>query len=151
MAVTLKWYAQAMLQAMGSGSSGNAPNIDYLSDTIKCSLHSSSYTPDQAAHAFKSDLTNELATAGGYTAGGVTLGSKTLATSSLVTTWDAADVVFSTVTLTARYAVISDTTPGSDATRPLLWLIDFGADVSPVAGDLTITFNASGIATVTVS
>lgn len=150
MAVSLKWFANAHMQAMGSGSSGGAPNIDYLSDTIKAMLVTSSYAFDQNAHVFKSDVTNEVSGTG-YSAGGVTLGSKTLAEASLVTTWDAADIVFSTVTLTARGCVIYDSTPGSDASRPCIWFIDFGADVSPSAGDLTITLNASGIASLTVS
>lgn len=34
-------------------------------------LHTSSYVPDRVAHDFVNDLTNELATAAGYTQGGV--------------------------------------------------------------------------------
>lgn len=150
MAVTAKWYAQALLQAMGSGSGGGAPNVDFLSDSIKCMLLTSSYTPDQNAHVFKSDLTNE-ASGTGYVAGGVALGTKTLAEATLVTSLRAASVVFSAVTLTARYAVIYDATPASDATRPLLWLIDFGTNQSPSGADLTITFSGGVIATITVS
>lgn len=150
MAVSTKWYANAVLQAMGSGSAGNAPNIDYLSDSIKAMLVTSSYTFDQNAHVFKSDITNEISGTG-YTATGVALASKTLAETALVITWDAADPAWTSSTFTARGCVIYDATPGSDATRPLLWFVDFGADVTVTAGTFTIVFNASGIATLTVS
>ena len=46
--------------------------IDVDSDTIKAMLVTSSYTYS-AAHAYKSDITNEVATGAGYTPGGVTV------------------------------------------------------------------------------
>jgi len=54
--------------------------IDFDSDTIKATLHTSTYTPNRATHDYVDDLTNELATSGGYTAGGVTAGTKTVVT-----------------------------------------------------------------------
>lgn len=71
------WFQNALLQAIGSGSAGNAPNFDYLSDTIKILLCTSSYTPDLAAHDFHNDITNEVANGNGYTTGGATLTGKT--------------------------------------------------------------------------
>lgn len=47
-------------------------------------LHTSTYTPDRNVHDFVNDLTNELATGGGYTAGGVSMAAtrtRTLANS----------------------------------------------------------------------
>lgn len=61
-------------------------------------------------------------------------------------TLDAADASWATATFTARYAVIYDSTPATDATRPLIALIDFGADVSPVAAAFTLTWAVDGIA-----
>jgi hypothetical protein len=58
---------------------------------------------------------------------------------------------FSAVTLTARYAVIYDASGGSAGANRLIAYIDFGADVSPVAGDLVITWSADGIVTFTVA
>lgn len=153
MAVSTKVYANAALQAFGGGASGDVPNIDFLSDTIKVSLHTSSYTPDQSAHKFRSSTTaTEVASGNGYTTGGVTLAGKTLAVAGNVATFDSStDPTWSTATFTARYAVIYDDTPATDATKPLLAYIDFGADLSPSNGSLVITFNASGIFTMTAS
>jgi hypothetical protein len=67
-----------------------------------------------------------------------------------VLTLDAADPSWTTSTITARRAVIYDATPGSDATRPLIALIDFGADVSSTASTFSITFDANGIVNIPV-
>lgn len=50
---------------------------DLVGATVKMTLHSSSYTPNNATggHAVAADLTNEIANGNGYTTGGVTLGS----------------------------------------------------------------------------
>lgn len=52
---------------------------DLVGATIKLSLHTSAYSPSAgtSGHSLASNLTNELATGGGYTAGGVTLASPT--------------------------------------------------------------------------
>ena len=50
----------------------HAKNIDFDSDTIKATLHTSTYSPDLATHAFQDSLTNEV-TGTGYDAGGKTL------------------------------------------------------------------------------
>jgi len=120
--------------------------IDLDTDTIKVSLHASTYTP-AATHDFFSDLTNEV-TGSNYTAGGVTLGSTAITT---VTTndamFDAADATWSahaTGFSTARYAVIYKST-GTASTAPLVGYIDFTTDQDNVNNDLTIKWNASGI------
>lgn len=63
--------------------------VNWASDTLKCTLHTSTYSPNYGSHAHQSDLTNELTTAGGYTAGGATLTSPaaTLQASSALTAW----------------------------------------------------------------
>lgn len=151
MAATLKIYAKFLADAVGSGSAGNAPNCDWLSDTIKCALLTNSYTPNQATHEFYSDLTNELPSAGGYTAGGQALTGKTLVTSSLVTTFDANDPSWNSATFTCRYAAIYDDTPATAGTKPLIAIIDLGQDYSPANGTFTVQFNVAGIFTITVA
>lgn len=58
---------------------------------------------------------------------------------------DADDPSWASSTITARYAVIVDTTPGSAATNPLIGYLDFGSDVSSSSATFSITFNAAGI------
>lgn len=154
MSSTALLYGQAIMQAFGSGSAGGAPNIDYLSDNLALTLHTSTYAPNQDTHVFVSDLSNELATANGYSAGGQNLASKTLTytgASNLIT-FDAADVTWTfTGSVTFRYAVLSDRTPGSAATQPLICYFDFGGDQTINGVQFTVVFNASGLFTVTVS
>jgi hypothetical protein len=152
MAVTAFLYGNCIANAFGSTSSGNSPNMDLLSDTIKVMLCTSTYTPNQDTHQFKSDVTNEV-TGTGYSAGGTTLTTKVLSytAGTNVIMFDADDATWAASTITARYAVIYDSTPATDATRPLIGYVDFGADVSSSAGNFTITWSTSGIFTVTVS
>ena len=119
-------------------------NIDLDTDTIKIALVSSSYTPDKT-HDFFNDITNEV-TGTGYTAGGATLASKTVTqdNTNFRTIFDAADATWSNSTITARYAVIYEST-GVAATSPLIALIDFGSNISTVAETFQVPFNVDGI------
>ncbi len=153
MTVTAKWYSAAIINAFGSASGGGAPNIDYLSDTIKVALCSSSYTPDQDAHDFFDDITNELSTALGYTQHGATLTTKSIAYDSgaNVIGFKADPVSWAGASFTFRYAIIYDSTPGSDATRPLLGYVDMGANVTALGGVFTLVWDTSGLLIVTIS
>jgi hypothetical protein len=150
MAVTAYWYAQGLVNAFGGDSSGESYAIDFLSDTIKVALTTSSYTPNQDTHDFFDDVTNEVANGNGYTSGGATLGSKTLANTNNVVKFDAADTSWTTSTITARRAVIYKDT-GSASTSPLLAWVDFGADVSSSSGTFQITWDSAGILTITAT
>jgi hypothetical protein len=143
MAVSAHLYDKYFLSA-------NAATINYSSDSIKVMLCTSTYTPNQGTHQFKSDITNEVVGTG-YTATGVALASKTAATATRVATFDAADTSWATSTITARFAVVYDATPATDATRPLICYIDFGADVVSSGGTFSITFDALGIWTLTAA
>lgn len=144
MAVTAKWYGQALLKALNK-------EINWSSDTIKVMLCTSTYVPDQDNHIYKDiSVTNEV-TGTGYTAGGVTLASKTITYTGAtnIIALDAADVTWASSTITARYAVIYDDSPASN--KPLLGYVDFGADQSSSSGNFTITWDANGILKITVS
>jgi hypothetical protein len=146
MAVSAKLYGLFFKSAFNK-------EIDLDSDTIKLMLTTSSYTPNQDTHQYKSDVTNEV-TGTGWAAGGVTLASFSVAydTSTNVLKLDATDVAATTVTVAnARYGVIYDSSPASDATRPLIAYIDFDGNQSATAGSVNITFDAAGIATVTIA
>lgn len=126
--------------------------VDFDNDTIKCSLHSSAYTPNQDTHDFFDDATNELAATGGYTAGG-----KTLTTADVTYDGTSNEVRFvfddpswTSATFTARYAVIYKST-GTASTSPLIAYVDFGGDQSVSSGTFTLDFNATAALKITVS
>ncbi|HEX8609330.1 MAG TPA: hypothetical protein VF679_11875 [Pedobacter sp.] len=120
-------------------------SIDLDTDTIKVALVTSSYTPDQDAHDFFDDVTNEV-TGTGYTAGGATLANKTVTADNTDNegVFDADDVSWTTSTITARGAVIYKST-GTASTSPIIAYIDFGADKTSTAGTFQITWAAEGI------
>lgn len=61
-----------------------------------------------------------------------------------ITQIDAADAAWPASTITARYGVVYKST-GTDATSPLLALVDFGADLASTNGTFQITWHALGI------
>lgn len=117
---------------------------------VKVMLLTSTATPDQDTWIYKSSVTNEI-TGTGYTARGMAIGTPTAVytAASNLSTFDAVDTVWTTATITARYAVIYFDT-GVDATSPIIGIINFGADVSSTAANFTIQWAAGGIFTFTV-
>lgn len=147
MAVTNYIYGNALVNAFSA-------KINFPSDTIKVALLTNSYTPNQDTHDFFDDVTTYQITATGYTAGGATLASKTLTYTGATNVFKiaAANVSWTfTGAGTARYAVVYDATPSTDATRPLIAYVDFGEDKTATDGTFQLTWNADGICTVTVS
>lgn len=129
----------------------NALTVGMGSETaFKCMLTTSSYSVSQENDDFKDDVTNEVSGTG-YTAGGATLTSTTVAEAAKVTTFDAADTSWTSSTITARYAVIYDSTTGVTSTEPLVMYLDFGADKSTDNGTFQIQWHTNGIFTITVS
>jgi hypothetical protein len=149
MAVTNVLFGKFPQNLGGGDASGDGP-MDLLSDTIKHTLHTATWTPNQSTNETKTDATNELTTTGGYTVGGNTLGTKTYVATALVTAFDAADSTWSAFSNTFRYGPIWDDTPTSPA-DPLICLIDTGGNQTLSGTDLAFNFNASGIFTITVA
>lgn len=119
--------------------------LDLDTDAIKVMLVTSAYTPNQDTHLDRADVTNEVVGTG-YTAGGATLASKTVTQDDTDNegVFDAADVTWSTATITARGAVLYKST-GVAANDTLICYIDFGSDQSASGADFTIAWNAEGI------
>ena len=140
-----KLYGNFVLKALNK-------EIDFDTDTIKVALLSSSYTPDQDAHDYFNDVSAAEVSGTGYTAGGNTLASKTATYDSAnnVVILDAADTTWASSTITARYAVIYDST-GTASTSPLIGYVDFGSDQSSTSGNFTITWDSTGIVRITVA
>lgn len=148
MAVTAKWFARALEGQYGATA---ARRVDWASDTVKVALTTSGYTPDQDAHDFFNDVTNEVS-ATGYTAGGAALGSKTVSydTATNETRLDAADVSWTAASFTCRYAVVYKDT-GTASTSPLLGYVDFGGDETVASGTFTIAWDSTGVLKITAS
>ena len=119
-----------------------------LTDTIKIALVTSAYVPNIDTHQFFSDITNEVVGTG-YTAGGATLASKTVTKDDTNDkgVFDAADVVWTTATITARGAVLYKST-GTATTSTLIAYYDFTVDKSSSGGNFTVQIAATGLATI---
>ena len=84
--------------------------------------------------------TNEVSGTG-YTAGGGTLTNVTPTTSGTTAFTDFDDLTFSSSTITARGALIYNTTAGGGSgTTESVVVLDFGSDKSSSSGDFTIIF-----------
>jgi hypothetical protein len=147
-AVTSKWYGLALQHQFSSTS---ADRVDFLADTIKTSLHTVTYVPNQDTDDYFNDCTNEI-TGTGYTAGGVTLASKTLTydTATNETRLDAADAQWTSASFTARIAVTYKST-GTASTSSLIGYVDFGGDETVSSGTFAIQWDATGVAKITAS
>lgn len=151
MAVTAFWFVNAFETMLNK-------EIDWISDDIAATLHTSSYTPNQDTHDFFDDLTNQLSTANGYTAEDGTGTGKLLAgkghTNTLnVSSLDADNLVWTMTGAgnTARILALSDVTTNTTTTDPLILWVDFGQnETASGGGTLTIDWSGSDIvATIT--
>lgn len=105
-------------------------------DVFKIALYTSSATMSAATTAYSA--TNE-ASGTGYTAGGNTLTNVTPTSSGTTAFTDFADTTWSTATITARGALIYNSSESNKAVA----VLDFGSDKSSSAGDFTIVFPAA--------
>lgn len=160
MAVTGYWFTHQIAQAYGETDGAVTAKLNWVADSasMKCALMHSTYTPAQTGQDFWNDVSaydvDTVTDVTGYTAGGKTIGTTTMTTTGgsgkVVKFAAGATTVWTTATLTARYAVLyKDTTTASSS--PVFAYLDFGTDVPAVAGDFTITWHTDGIATITVS
>jgi hypothetical protein len=107
---------------------------DFGADTFKIALFTSAATLDASTTAYST--TNETSGTG-YTAGGNTLTVSTTPTSSGTTAYISfASTTWSTASITARGALIYNSTNANKAVA----VLDFGADKTSTAGDFTINF-----------
>jgi hypothetical protein len=122
-----KWK-EAIVQATSNSSLGG---------TVKIALVDTGTYTYSASHEFLSSLSGVVGTA-------QTLGTKTFTNG----VFDAADVTFTAVSGASVEALVIYVDTGSSATSRLVAYIDTGQTglpVTPNGGDITVTFNASGI------
>jgi len=104
---------------------------------FKLALYTSAATLDSSTTIYTSS--SEVANTGQYTTGGGTLVNITPFVSSGVACVDFNDLSFTGVTLTARGALIYNTSN----TNAAVCVLDFGADKTATSGTFTIQFPAN--------
>lgn len=116
---------------------GGLTNIDIDGGTVKCALIDTGTYTYNAAHDFLNDISGVVGTA-------QTIGSTTV-TNGL---FDGADITYTAVSGATVEALIIYIDTGNSATSRLVAYIDTGVTnlpVTPNGGDITVTWNASGI------
>lgn len=119
-------FKQELMQALHNFDSAGG-------DTFKIALYTSSATLDASTTAY---TTSNEVTGTGYTAGGNTLTNVTPNYSGTTAYTDFADTTWSSASITARGALIYNSTNSNRA----VCVLDFGADKTSTAGDFTIIF-----------
>jgi hypothetical protein len=125
---------QAMCNSFKTELLGGTHDLD--TDTIKIALFTSSASLDASTTAYSTS--NEVSGTG-YTAGGNTLSGATISLSGSTAIVDFTDTTWSSATITARGALIYNS---SKANRAIA-VLDFGSDKSSTNGDFTVVFPAA--------
>ena len=124
-------------------------SLSLETDTLNIALVDSTYTFDSTNTNFSTDIAgSELPTGDGYTAGGETLTNSSVDLVTGLAYWSADNVTWSALTATFRGAVIyASGTIGAYTDPPLIYILfdDTPDDIVVTAFDFTITWNASGI------
>lgn len=114
-------------------------------DTFKLALYTNSATFTAATTAYT--VTNEVGDSGTYEAGGGTLSRVNPTTSGTTAFTDFADLSFTSATITARGALIYNSTPAHTYTNPVALVLDFGSDKTSTDGTFTIQFPTANAST----
>jgi hypothetical protein len=104
-------------------------------DTFKLALYNNSASFTAATTAYTT--TNEVADSGSYVAGGGTLTNVTPTATGTTAFVDFGDLDFTSATITARGALIYNSTASGN---PTVAVLDFGADKTSTTGTFTIQF-----------
>jgi len=120
---------QSMVTSFKVELFGGIQDLD--TDTIKIALFTSAATLNAATTAYST--TNEVVGTG-YVAGGNTLAGATISSSGTTAFVDFSDTTWTSATITARGALIYNS---SKANRAIA-VLDFGADKTSTAGDFTV-------------
>jgi hypothetical protein len=103
-------------------------------DVFKLALYTSSASLDAATTAYTSS--NEVGNSGTYAAGGGSLTNVTPTSSGTTAFLDFADISFTSATITARGALIYNSSKSNRAVA----VLDFGSDKISTTGTFTVQF-----------
>lgn len=109
---------------------------DLDTDVIKLALYTSAATLGAATTVYSTS--NEVVGAG-YTAGGNTLSGATVSLTGTTAFVDFANTTFAAATITARGALIYNSSKADKA----IAVLDFGSDKTSTAGDFVVQFPAN--------
>jgi hypothetical protein len=104
-------------------------------DTFKLALYTNTAAFDASTTAYTA--TNEVGDSGSYAAGGGALTNVTPTTSGTTAFADFDDLAFTSATITARGALIYNSSAAGD---PTVAVLDFGSDKTSTTGTFTIQF-----------
>ena len=107
-------------------------------DTFKLALYTNTAAFDASTTAYTA--TNEVGNSGSYAAGGGSLVNVTPTTSGTTAFADFDDLAFTSATITARGALIYNS---SAAGNPTVAVLDFGSDKTSTTGTFTIQFQTA--------
>lgn len=113
---------------------------DLDTNSLKLALYTSTASLSDGTTVY---TTSNEVVGTGYTAGGVVLTGIDVTTDSSVAVVSITDAVVSTATITARGALIYNSSNANKAVA----VFDFGADKTSTAGDFTVQFPAAAAAT----
>lgn len=123
--------------------------ISLSADTFYCALVDNTYTPNKDDTVWSASIdpgSSEIigSVAVGYTTGGVALAGVVFSQDDTndLCKFDANDAVWTSSTITARYAVVYDSTPTD---KTIVAVYEFSADKSSSTGTFTIQWSTSGL------
>ena len=117
---------------------------DMDTDVFKIALYTSAANLDATTTVYTTS--GEVATGGGYTAGGNTLTGATVSLTGTTAFVDFSDTSWSAATITARGALIYNSSKSNKAVA----VLDFGSDKISSGGTFTIQFPANDSASAIV-
>ena len=109
---------------------------DLDTDAIKIALYTSAATLSAATTVYS---TSDEVVGTGYTAGGNTLTGATVSLTGTTAFVDFSDTTWSTATITARGALLYNSSKSNKA----IAVLDFGSDKTSTAGSFTVQFPAN--------
>lgn len=113
---------------------------DLDTDTIKMALYTNAATLGASTTAY---TTSDEVVGAGYTGGGNTLSGAAISLDGSTAIVDFSDTTWSSATITARGALIYNSSQSNKA----IAVIDFGGDKTSTNGDFTVQFPAAAAAT----
>jgi len=124
---------QCMVSSFKTDILGGVQDLD--TDVLKIALYTSAASLNASTTAYST--TNEISSSGtGYTAGGNTLAGATISLDGTTAVVDFSDTTWTSATITARGALIYNSSKSNKA----IAVLDFGADKSSTNGNFTINF-----------